>query len=176
MRMFLGLLTLTGLALLSLAGTGSASSNLPNGSVLTGTGTNVALGSFITCHTTVTATLFNKPAGQGIHASLTAITFSGCTPAGTTVIATGLPRTVDLVGTTNGGQGWDGLVTGGNVDVNVLGLRCNYGGNFGVLYHNATMQLTLGGSLARQTGSDALCPANGPISGIYHINPTLTIS
>ncbi len=176
MRRFLGLLAVTGLALLGLAGVGSASSNLPNGSVLTGTGTNVSLGSFITCHTTVTATLFNRPVGQGVHVILTAFTSAGCTPAGTTMVATGLPRTVETTGTTNGGQTWDGLVTGGNVDLNVLGVMCNFGGNLGVLYENSTMQLTLTGALTRQRGSSGLCPETGPVQGTYHIAPTLTIS
>jgi hypothetical protein len=177
MRKFIGLLAVTGLALLSLAGMASASSNLANGTVLTGTGTGVSLGGFITCHSTVKGTLFNKPAGQGVHASLTAASFGpGCSPAGTSASPTGLPWTLETTGSTNGGQTWDGAVTGVSVDLFVFGVQCHYQGNVGALYENSTMQLTLSGSLPVTAGSNFLCPGSGAVVGTYHISPTLTLS
>lgn len=177
MRKFIGLLAVMGLALLSLAGMASASSNLPNGATITGTGTGVDLGGFINCESTVRGTVFNKPAGQGIHGIIHSATFGpGCTPAGSTATATGLPWTLDVTGSTNSGSTWDGVVTDVNVDLLVFGQQCRFTGNVGALYENTTMQLTLSGSLTRQAGSGLLCPENGTVSGIYHISPTLTIS
>jgi hypothetical protein len=175
MNKILGLLAITGLVLLSPARMASASSNLPNGTVLTGTGTNLALGGIISCHSTVNGTIFNRPTGQGVHGVIDTATFSGCNPAGTAAVETKPPWTLDLGIATNGGQTWDGAVTDANFDLNMFGLQCSYAGSFGVLYENATMQLTLSGSVTRQAGS-VLCPETLPLTGIYHIVPTLTIS
>jgi hypothetical protein len=178
MRKFVGLLAVTGLSMLSLAGVASASSNLPNGSVLDGTGTNVDLSGIITCHSTVRGTLFNKPAGQGVHGVLHTVDFGPCAQSGNSAVST-VPAagwTLDVSGSTNGGATWDGTVTGVNVDIAVFGglVRCNYTGNVNALYENPTMVLTLSGTLASSSGG--LCPATGTVSGSYHITPTLTIS
>lgn len=176
MRKLIGLLAVMGLALLSLAGTAAASSNLPNGSSIDGTGTSVDLGGLITCHSTVRGTIFNKPAGQGIHGIIHSATFNPCVQAGVSATATTLPWTLDVTGTTNGGVTWDGVVTDVNVDVSIFSgaVRCRYTGNVGALFENVTMRLTLSGSLSSSTGG--LCPANSAVQGTYHISPTLTLS
>jgi len=174
MRKFIGLMAAMGLLVFSLAGVASAGSNLPNGTLITGTSSGVSLGGFITCNSTVTGDITNKPAGQGIHAVLTTATFSPCAPSGTSASSTALPWTLNTTGTTNGGATWDGTVTGVNVDLFVFFQNCHYTGSVGALYENSTHVLTLSGSLSSSTGG--LCPSTGAVSGNYSVSPALTLN
>ncbi len=177
MRKFIGLLAVAGLALLSLSDLASASSNLPNGSVITATGTNISLGGLTTCESTIRGTVFNKAAGQGIHGVLESATFGpGCTPSGSSMGPTSLPWTFDTVGTTNGGSTWDLTVTGVHLDVLIFGVSCTFTGHVDGVYENATKEWDLHGVFHRGTSSSFLCPATASVAGGAHISPALTIS
>jgi hypothetical protein len=171
MRKFIGPMVVAALAALSLAGTAAASSNLANGTVITGTSPRVDLGTFISCEGRVSGPITNDAAGRGAHGNITAGAFTNCTNGGTVTATT--PWVLELNQSSAGGTLWHGRVTGITVDINALGLRCHYEGAINATYSNTTMQATLSGSL---TGTGALCPTPSTVSGTFTITPTLTLS